>query len=186
VRWRSRCAALARVSGLVVAGGGRPAAANLLLTTLRVEVISYVDVLFSKETGRFQRGAAIAVLRLGGSTFAVAGTHLDLHASGRVRHVDELHAAVRAKVPDDVPVVVAGDINDTPGSAVWAALADARVDALAGPGRGGTYPARAPQRTIDGVFADPRLAVIAAEVRTGADVALASDHCPVLVELELP
>jgi len=78
LRWRSTCAALARTSGLVVVSGGRPAGANLIMSTLGVDVVKTVDVTFSKDPGLHQRGTAIAVLRLRGSTFAVAGTHLDL------------------------------------------------------------------------------------------------------------
>ncbi|MDT4998882.1 MAG: hypothetical protein QOK12_987, partial [Mycobacterium sp.] len=74
LRWRSTCAALARTSGLVVVGGGRPAGANLIMSTLSVDVTKTVDVLFSKDPGLHQRGTAIAVLRLQGVTFAVAGT----------------------------------------------------------------------------------------------------------------
>jgi endonuclease/exonuclease/phosphatase family metal-dependent hydrolase len=189
VRWRSRCARLARISGLVVAAGGRPAAGNVILTSLRIDVSATAEVLFSKQIGRFQRGVAIAVLRLGEADFAVAGTHLDLHAAGRLRHVAELSAVLAAHVPGPVAVIVAGDINDQPGSSTWQAIAAGRVDAGASAdaaGRAGTYPASGPRRTIDGVFVDPRFRVRSASVLGGADVAAASDHRPVLVELELP
>jgi endonuclease/exonuclease/phosphatase family metal-dependent hydrolase len=188
LRWRSTCAALARTSGLVVVGGGRPAGANLIMSTLGVDVVSTADVRFSKDAGLHQRGTAIAVLRLRGSTFAVAGTHLDLKPEPRLRHVGELHAAIATHVPPDVPAVVAGDINDRPGSAPWRALAAPRPDAFAaaGVGNGFTSTAKRPHQTIDGVFADPRLTVVAARVLDSPDVLIASDHRPLLVELELP
>ncbi len=188
LRWRSTCAALARTSGLVIVGGGRPAGANLIMSTLGVDVVSTADVRFSKDAGLHQRGTAIAVLRLRGSTFAVAGTHLDLKPEPRLRHVGELHAAIATHVPRDVPAVVAGDINDRPGSAPWRALAAPRPDAFATAGIGNAFTstAKRPHQTIDGVFADPRLTVAAARVLDGADVLIASDHRPLLVELELP
>jgi endonuclease/exonuclease/phosphatase family metal-dependent hydrolase len=188
LRWRSKCAALARTSGLVVVGGGRPAGANLILSTLGVDVLSSADVLFSKDPGLHQRGTAIAVMRLRGSTFAVAGTHLDVRPEPRLRHVGELRAAIAAHVGPDVPAVVAGDINDHPGSAPWQALADAWPDVFAavGSGPGFTSPARAARQTIDGVFADPRATPVSARVLEQPDVRIASDHLPVLVELDLP
>jgi endonuclease/exonuclease/phosphatase family metal-dependent hydrolase len=52
-------------------------------------------------------------------------------------------------------------------------------------GDGFTYSARNPQRRIDGVFADPVLRIRSAEVIDTPDVMIASDHRPVLVELDL-
>src|SRR5437870_3451396 len=106
LRWRSTCAALARTSGLVVVGGGRPAGANLIMSTLGVDVVETADVRFSKDPGLHQRGTAIALLRLRGSTFAVAGTHLDVKGEPRLRHVAELHAAIAEHVPAEIPAIV--------------------------------------------------------------------------------
>lgn len=187
LRWRSLCARLARTSGLVVVGGGRPAGANLLLSTLGVDVVAKVDVLFSKDARLHQRGAAIAILERNGTRFAVAGTHLDLAAGPRLRHVGELHAAVAAHVPAEVPTIIAGDINDRPGSASWTALTASRTDAFAAAGVGDAFTstARDPRQTIDGIFVDPRITVRSARVVEHPDVAIASDHRPVLAELEI-
>ena len=188
LRWRSKCAALARTSGLVVVSGGRTAAANLVLSSLAVDVVSTADVLFSRDPGLHRRGTAIAVLRRGGVQFAVAGTHLDLRDGPRLRHVGELHAAIGAHVPIDVPVIVAADVNDGPGSPSWSALAQQRLDALSTVvgGTPFTSPAAEPRQTIDGIFVDRRLRVTHAEVLPHPEVAAASDHLPVLVEVELP
>jgi endonuclease/exonuclease/phosphatase family metal-dependent hydrolase len=40
-------------------------------------------------------------------------------------------------------------------------------------------------KTIDGIFVDRRIRVTAARVLEGPDTRLASDHLPVLAELEL-
>lgn len=187
LRWRSKNAALARRSGLVVVGGGRAAAANLILSSLAVDVVATHDVLFTPEPRLHQRGTAIAVLALGGLRFAVAGTHLDLAGAPRLRHVGELHAALDRYVPADVPTVVAGDINDVPDSASWQALTAHRTDAwaAAGSGPGFTSNPKNPRRRIDAVFADPRLPVLSAELIDTPDVVRASDHYPLLVELGL-
>jgi endonuclease/exonuclease/phosphatase family metal-dependent hydrolase len=188
LRWRSKCAALARSSGLVVVGGGRPAGANLIMSTLAVDVLKSVDVRFSKDPGLHQRGTAIAVLRLRGSTFAVAGTHLDVKAQPRLRHVIELHSAIARHVAPDVPTVTAGDVNDHPGSPVWQALTERRTDAFAAAGVGAAFTSTAanPHQRIDGVFVDGRITIASARVLDGPDVPLASDHRPILAELELP
>lgn len=182
--WRAKCERLARHSGLIIVTGGRAAAANLLLASPAVTVESTRDVLFTPDRGLHRRGAALAVLNLAGGRFALAGTHLDLVEEPRVRHVSELDAALDAVAADGVPTVVAGDVNDVPGSATWRLLAQRRVDA-APAGDGFTYSARHPQRRIDGVFADPALRIRSAEVIGTPDVAVASDHRPVLVEFEL-
>jgi endonuclease/exonuclease/phosphatase family metal-dependent hydrolase len=188
LRWRSKCAALARTSGLVVVGGGRRAGANLIMSALRVDVEAIHDVAFSTDPGLHHRGAAIAVLSIGGSRFAVAGTHLDVKPEPRLRHVGELHAAIARLVPEAVPVAVAADVNDRPGSRVWQALTESRADAFASAGTGNPFTSTAsrPHQTIDGVFVDPAITISSARVLDGPDVMAASDHRPLLVELELP
>lgn len=187
LRWRSKCAELARRSGLVVVGGGRSAAANLVLSSLRVDVLALHSVLFSKDPGLHQRGTAIAVLQLGAARFAVAGTHLDLREEPRLRHVDELGQALARHVPPDVPAIVGGDVNDRPGSKTWQAISEGRVDAFAtfGTGDGFTSTAAQPHQRIDGIFADPRLALRGANVVQHPDAARASDHLPVVAEFDL-
>ena len=186
-RWRSLCAELARRSNLVVVSGGRPAGSNLILSTLGIDVVSHAEVLFTRDPRLHRRGTAIATLTKGGARFAVAGIHLDLVEQPRLRHVGELEQALAAHVDDDVPVVVAGDVNDVPGSPVWQALAKNRQDAfaVAGQGDGFTSSAIDPVRRIDAAFVDQRLTVTGARVLDGADVERATDHRPVLVELAL-
>jgi endonuclease/exonuclease/phosphatase family metal-dependent hydrolase len=186
--WRRRCHRLAGAWGMRVVTGGRPAGSNLILSSLSVEVVSSADVLFSRDPRLHRRGTAIAVLSKHGSRFAVAGIHLDLVAAPRLRHVAELEAALARHVPDGVPAIVGGDVNDTPGSRVWDTLSARRRDAfaVAGSGTGFTFSAREPRQRIDGVFVDPRLGVTAARVPDDPDVARASDHRPLLVDLELP
>jgi endonuclease/exonuclease/phosphatase family metal-dependent hydrolase len=120
----------------------------------------------------------------------VAGTHLDLEPAPRLRHVGELESALARHVPAGVPAIVAADVNDHPGSAPWSALAQRRTDAFAAAGLTGsaafTSTAVEPHQTIDGVFVDPGLTVGAVRILDQPDVALASDHRPILVELELP
>lgn len=185
--WRTSHARLARNAGMVVVGGGRPAGSNLILSTLAVTVETQADVLFTKDRRLHQRGTAVAVLQLGTARFAVAGTHLDLEEQARLRHVRELHAAVDQITPADVPAVVMGDINDLPDTPVWNSLAARGRDAqlTAGLGDGYTWSAMDPHKRIDAMFVDPRLTIRSAQALHSPDVAVASDHCPLLVELDV-
>jgi endonuclease/exonuclease/phosphatase family metal-dependent hydrolase len=98
-----------------------------------------------------------------------------------------LHAAIEKYVPTGTPTIVAGDMNCRPSSAPWEALAAQRADAfaVAGVGSAWTSSAADPRQTIDGIFVDPRLTVAKAEVVQHQDAALASDHLPVVAEIEL-
>lgn len=188
LRWRTRCAALARDCGLVVVTGGRSAAGNLLLSQMGVQVDHCADILLERVPRLHQRGAAMAVCRLRGARFAVVGTHLDLDAAARLRHVGELLDALPGHgVPAGVPLVVAGDVNEeTPGPAV-ARLAGRFTDVAVAAGEPApTFPVANPHRRIDVIFADPALGVRSCQVLDSEDVRAASDHRPVLAELDLP
>jgi endonuclease/exonuclease/phosphatase family metal-dependent hydrolase len=188
LRWRSACAALARRAGLVQVTGGRSAAANLVLSRLAVDVEARRDVFFDKDRRLHQRGTAMALLRLGGARFAVAGTHLDGVEGPRLHHIGELREAIDDFVPPDVPVLIGADVNDIPGSPSWDALLAVGADAFAeaGIGPGITSNVAAPTRRIDAIFADRRFRVLSAEAVDSPDVRIASDHFPVLAEVQLP
>jgi endonuclease/exonuclease/phosphatase family metal-dependent hydrolase len=188
LRWRSKCAALARRAGLVQVAGGRTAGANLILSSLAVEVVATRDIPFSTDRNLHHRGAALALLKLGGSEFGVAGTHLDLIEAPRLRHLDELAAIATEFVPAHVPLIVGGDINAIAGSATWNRLAAFGIDAwtAVGEGDGFSYPSAGPVRRIDAVFVDTRIKPLRADVLDSPDIRLATDHRPLVVELELP
>jgi endonuclease/exonuclease/phosphatase family metal-dependent hydrolase len=186
LRWRTKCADLARRSGLVVVTGGRTAAGNLLLCQVGVQVEHTADVLLSPAPGLHRRGAAVAVLRLRGHRFVLVGTHLDLDPGARLRHARELLDRLpQVGVPPALPLVVAGDVNEEPGQPAWSLLATDLVDVAASAGAP-TFPTSAPRQRIDAIFADRRIAVRSCEVVDSPDVTAASDHHPVLAELELP
>ncbi|MCU1656481.1 MAG: Endonuclease/exonuclease/phosphatase [Pseudonocardiales bacterium] len=185
--WRAKCRWLAAKTQLRIAGGGRSAAANLLLTGPDIQVEAERSVLFSKDPRLHQRGVAMARLRVHGAAVVVAGTHLDGYPEPRLRHVRELFEALDEFTPPGVPTVLAGDFNDDPGTPVWDALLARGTDAFAaaGEGDGFTLNVTHPTRRLDAIFAGPGVRVRAARWIDSPDVRIASDHRPVIADLEL-
>lgn len=185
LRWRAKCAALARESGLVVVTGGRPAGAMLLLASLRLKVLSTRDVKLSKKRRMHQRGIAAATFDCEGARFGVGSIHLDLTPDERLRHVDEILLRISTF---DVPMILAGDINEQPSQPAWQSLAANYRDAYAVAPSGGefTYSATKPVRRIDGIFVDPQLQIVACGVPDAAGIERASDHRPVLAVVRVP
>ena len=172
-RWRSACARLAREAGLVVVTGGRPAAGNLLLCSMRVQVVGASDRLLPKQPGLHRRGAVVADLRVDGRELSVLGTHLDLDPAVRLDSAHRLREA-----PGDRVDLVGADVNEEPGGAAWLALSSGLVDV--GAGAGPTFSVAQPRRRIDGLFVTPRLRPVSVQVLDSGPV---SDHKPVLAEL---
>jgi endonuclease/exonuclease/phosphatase family metal-dependent hydrolase len=186
-RWRTKCSELARKSGLFVVTGGRTAGAMLLLARIGVDVEAKHDVLLSKRPKLHQRGLAVGVLRVNGARVAVASMHLDLDAAERRKHVDEVFTHMD-RLSAGAPIILAGDVNETPGEPAWQALTARLTDAyVAAPsGEEFTYSARNPNRRIDGIFMDPAITVLSCGVPDVPGVEQASDHRPLLAELRLP
>ncbi|MBV9292186.1 MAG: endonuclease/exonuclease/phosphatase family protein [Frankiales bacterium] len=205
LRWRSKRAALARESELVVATANRPGGL-MLMTTLAVAVRGTGFALLPKTPKLHQRAVCFADLELGGARWTIASIHLSLDDAERSQHLPALWHALDVdetggrSVADAPALVVAGDVNERPSGAVWSALGERLQDAyvVAPDGPGDTYSSRRPHKRIDGVFADRRIEVVSCtavhgggEVSSGEGVdaellARASDHLPVLAVLRQP
>jgi endonuclease/exonuclease/phosphatase family metal-dependent hydrolase len=187
--WRSRCAGLARRSGLLVVTGGRTAAGNLILAHQRTQVREAATARFPWMLGKHQRGMAMAVLDIGSARLGVASVHMSLYADERARHLPlALERLSQLAAPH---LVLAGDINERPGDKVWKGLAHAYRDAYAIAPHGGefTSTSRVPIQRIDGVFVSGRIEVVGCGVPDLPglpDLAKASDHLPVLAVLRVP
>lgn len=173
LRWRSKCAALARESGLVVVTGGRPAGAMLLLAALRVRIRATSDVTLRKRRRLHQRGLAIAEIEVAGVSYTVASMHLSLNDDERLAQADEVFAKLAGHSP---PLILAGDVNETPDGPAWARIADRLQDG----GGGHTYSSKRPHKRIDAIFVDARLEFLACDVPDAPGIAVASDHRPLL------
>ncbi|GAA2517618.1 endonuclease/exonuclease/phosphatase family protein [Pilimelia columellifera] len=184
LRWRARCAQLAHGFGLVVAAGGLPSLGNLILVSLRVRVRRAWCLAYPLTPGRHLRGAAFAECEVGGASLLVVGSHLATHAAerpGQARRLrDELRKSTR-------PVVVGADLNDEPGGPAYQALTESLVDAAAAVGdERPTYPCREPRRRIDMLLVEPGIGVRRYDVVDTPVSRAASDHFPILADLDLP
>jgi endonuclease/exonuclease/phosphatase family metal-dependent hydrolase len=184
-RWRSKCAALARSFDMVVAAGGLPALGNLLVTTLRVRVHETSCLRFPLTPGRHMRGAALAECSVGGARFTLVGSHLSTDAAERPAQAELLKKAMGQA---GAPVVFGGDLNENSGGPAWHTLADGLVDAAAATGRADrlTFSCANPRHRIDALLVDPRITVRGYEVIDTPETRRASDHFPIMADLELP
>jgi endonuclease/exonuclease/phosphatase family metal-dependent hydrolase len=190
LRWRSKRAALARRSGMVVATADRTGGLTVM-TSIRARVRDTSFVLLPKTPKLHQRAVCSALVEVDGASWSVSSVHLSLSDDERWQHLDQLWDGVRRL---DGPLVVAGDINERARTGrVWKELATRLQDAftLAPDGPGETYSSHNPHKRIDGIFADPSLTVVSchavhgdgAEGLTAATLSAASDHLPVLAVL---
>jgi endonuclease/exonuclease/phosphatase family metal-dependent hydrolase len=130
------------------------------------------------------RVALVATAITDGGRLQLVNTHLDSSAdeSYRLQEVDGVLNAVRPRMSQATPVMIAGDFNAEPASAVAqklraGGLRDAWTEC--GQGDGFTYPADQPTKRIDYVFLTGSLRCTAAQV---IDTKI-SDHRPLLVTL---
>ncbi len=127
LRWRSICASVGRRAGLVVVGGGRPAGANLLLSSLGVDSLRTQDVTLGGGSALHGTGAALAVLRYGGTEFALVAATLLGNAAERLAQASRLQDAISGLSPGSPPVILCAQGADPPRTAAWQALAASRV-----------------------------------------------------------
>lgn len=129
LRWRAISAALARRTGLVVVTGGRPAGANLLLSTLGVDVVAVRDLRFAAGSPLTQAGAALAVLRQHGADFVLASATFAGGAAHRLEQVRQLQDAIGTLVPGKPPAVISAEGAGEEGTPTWQSLSESGVAA---------------------------------------------------------
>lgn len=179
-----RCRRLARDWKMQFRAGGRSGGSNMIVTSDRVQMVSASATRISQPRFRPRRGVVAIQAELDGQPVGFVGCHLSLIASSRYNEVED-HVLVAADRLAG-PVVLAGDLNETPGRPAWDRILDAGfVD------HGGreelTFPADAPNCRIDAVLVRGDVTVLEHRV---ADVdpalfARASDHRPVTALVQL-
>jgi endonuclease/exonuclease/phosphatase family metal-dependent hydrolase len=174
---------LADAVGLLAVAGHARAGAVHVLVRPGITVVSAGALRLSREATRHRRGVAHALLDVAGVQVAVASVHMSLYADERARHLPAVLSVVEQY---GAPVVLAGDLNEQPGGAVWRDLAGRYQDAYAVAPDGGehTFSAQRPSRRIDGVFVDNALRVVGAGVPAIGRAAEASDHSPLVAVID--
>ncbi len=144
----------------------------------------------SREGRASPRGYVIVTLAAHGVRLAVGSVHLGLTARERRRHASELIDAVLeiGTLPPGGPVVLGADLNEDANGPAARSISGVLDDvyALVGEPPGNTFPAARPTDRIDFAFASPSLRVTGAWVATGEPASRASDHLPVVADIEIP
>ncbi|GAB3154368.1 endonuclease/exonuclease/phosphatase family protein [Microbispora hainanensis] len=213
--WRRERRALARAAGLSVAAGGRVGGTAVLISPA-VRLLRGRGHRLRWFPGLEWRSVALAVVEKTAEKdrerYAVCSAHLDLQAGARLSHAAQIMPILEREARQSgAAPVLAGDLNEVPGSPVWRLLESRYTDCFtaardaapriaagiaagigAGIGAGGdddragaTFPARDPRARIDAIFAGPCLTVVSyggADVRA-EDLPVASDHLPVVAEI---
>ena len=131
-----------------------------------------------------RRGFIRAEVKIDGRVVNFLTTHLDYqYEDGRVFETEQLLAAI-----GDVkgPLIVVGDFNDIPTGGAYKLMQDRFVDAWIeshAAGEGLSYPADKPAKRIDYILM--RKADLIRSKRAWIPATLASDHVPVVAELEI-
>ena len=118
----------------------------------------------------------------GGIKITFVGTHLD-HQRDQSNRMMQAKRIMELYENYDLPIVLAGDLNATPGSDPINLLGWQWSDAAQDNSQP-TFPAKKPARRIDYIMYKPKDRWKVVEVRV-IDEKVASDHCPVFAVLEL-
>ncbi|MGL4175233.1 MAG: endonuclease/exonuclease/phosphatase family protein [Dermatophilaceae bacterium] len=180
--WRT--ARFARRCRMSWTGSHRGSGGTTVLTSPRVRVLDARHLRLPVRWPDRTRGfAVVRVATPSGGEVTVVSVHLSLRPPERVAHTERVLAALAGLSP----LVLAGDLNEDETGAAWR-LIDVpdrlRLVAPSGP----TFPAGAPRRRLDVLFASPSLVPVRSRAVAVPDAAWAraSDHRPAWVDLEVP
>lgn len=175
----------AREAGLLWSGRTRLVSGTSLMTNLRVEATDSRDRRLRVGLRENPRSYTVAsVRRTGGPWVSVVSVHLSLVGDQRVEHVRTVLQEVQddPQVTPTGPVVLGGDLNESADGPAWRLVADRLVEVS---DDRPTFPAARPHRRIDAVFGRGHSAAVPGDpsLLEGHDLAAASDHVPVWVDL---
>jgi endonuclease/exonuclease/phosphatase family metal-dependent hydrolase len=150
---------------------------NALLTRHPIVEVHRLDL---STNGREPRGALAATVDVGGTPVHVLATHLGLRVRERRFQVQQLLAYL-----DSVShsrVVVLGDINDWVPLRSVARVLDRRLGTAP---RLRSFPSSRPMLSLDRIWVHPAAALTGTFVHRSALARLASDHLPVVADIDL-
>lgn len=134
------------------------------------------------------RGAIWAAITVSGREIQVINTHLGLVARERRRQIDCLLSDEWLNNPKcRDPVILVGDFNMQPRSGSYRRLTGRLTDAhrSRNPHYQATFPSRFPALRIDYAFVGPAIHVQRVETVRTPLARIASDHLPLVVDLEI-
>lgn len=149
----------------------------------RFPILALDHRLYDNRREARRRGFIRVEVSVGGRTLSFATTHLDYqYADGRLFETEQL---LKALEPIKSPLIVVGDFNDAPSGSSYKLMRTRFEDAwsMSGESGGLSYPADKPVKRIDFIFY--RGAEDLTVKRAWVVDTLASDHRPVLADLEL-
>ncbi len=136
------------------------------------------------------RGAIWTAIEVNGTEFQFFNTHLSFRAKERQIQAQALLDKEWLSHPDcRGPVILCGDFNAIPFSAVWRRLRRRLPDAQLTLNRHRpqkTLFGRYPLARIDHVFVDSGIEVASIEVPNTELTRVASDHLPLIVDVDIP
>lgn len=130
-----------------------------------------------------QRGLLHAEVQAHGYTVHVVVVHLGLIKASRVRQLVQLKRYIAREIPNDSPLVVAGDFNDW-GSLVQESLGTIGLQSCTQQSVA-TFPSRLPLGQLDHIFVRD-LIPRSVHVPRGGNWGRMSDHLPLIAEFDLP
>ncbi|MFG0284993.1 MAG: endonuclease/exonuclease/phosphatase family protein [Phycisphaerales bacterium JB039] len=161
---------------------------NAVLATGPLELVHHGDL--GNEPGGEPRCAMWTRARTALGPLDLINTHLSFRRRQRPRQIDALlaHPWPLTARQRTRPVVLCGDLNCAPRDPGFRRLAALLRDApRLAPGRTrATWPTRRPLRRIDHIFVSGDARIVAARVVRSPLARRASDHFPVVVDLDLP
>jgi endonuclease/exonuclease/phosphatase family metal-dependent hydrolase len=155
------------------------------MLVVKEEILTEED----RRRGREPRGAIWSAISIGKITVQVFALHLGLSRWERDRQADAvlgsgwlLHPACTG------PVILMGDLNTGPRSAVYRRISRHLTDAQKSAGRrepAKTWPSRFPLFRLDHIFVSSTISVPRVEVPRAPGYREASDHLPVIADMEI-
>lgn len=152
---------------------------NAILTKHEIMTCEEHDLSFR----RFEPRGALAVrLQYHGRNIRFLNTHLGLKYWERVFQVDRLLSQLVWDESDHI-VIVAGDFNE------WFPWTNNNLRLERsfswGSKRAATFPSHWPRFALDRIFVHGEIADVKSEIHSSPEIEIASDHLPVMVDLEL-
>ncbi|HEV8239127.1 MAG TPA: endonuclease/exonuclease/phosphatase family protein [Thermoanaerobaculia bacterium] len=172
-------------------GDGGGAFGNALLSRLPLRLVGS-GLLPQLLVGvvREPRGISWHAVQVDGREMQVLVTHLGLTRRERLAQIEALLGPLWMGDPRcAAPRLLCGDLNCRPGSPEHRRLEESLVDAvLVSPPAAGsaTFPALRPLVRLDHVLVSPDVRVHRTEVPRRRELRRASDHLPLVVDLEVP